>query len=276
MKKTLGLALGSGGSRGVAHIGFLRALEEVGVKPDFITGTSMGAVVGAAYAAGLTVEEMKEATFGLRILDLLTFTGKRGGVSGTRKMREQLIKYIGDITFADLKIPFRCYAVDMISQRLIEFSSGSVVDAVVASASIPVVFNPTERDGMRLIDGGILERVPVSQVKQMGADIVVGVDVLGRRDASEDAPNVLKMLIETIDIIDNYNTERRKADNKDIIDFWLEPELGNMSQYDLKQIRFAYEKGYELGKNNANDIRKALKRPYRSTKRKLTDATRKD
>ncbi len=270
MKKTLGLALGSGGSRGVAHIGFLRGLEEVGVKPDFITGTSMGAVVGAGYAAGLTVEEMKEAVFSLRLLDLITFTGRRGGVSGTKKIRELLIKYIGDITFDDLKIPFRCYAVDMISQKLIEFSKGSVVDAVVASASIPVVFHPYEKDGMRLIDGGVLERVPVSQVKKMGADIVVGVDVLGHRDASEDSPNVLKILIETIDIMDNYRTERRKDDFKDIIDFWLEPELGSMSQYDLKQIEFAYEKGYELGKNNANDIRKALKRPHSATKRKHT------
>lgn len=269
MKKTLGLALGSGGSRGVAHIGFLRALEETGVKPDFITGSSMGAVVGAAYASGMTIEKMKEAVFSLRILDLLTFTGKRGGVSGTKKIRELLIKYIGDITFAELKIPFRCYAVDMISQKLIEFSSGSVIDAVVASASIPVIFHPLEKDGMRLIDGGILERVPVSQVKQMGADVVVGVDVLGRRDASEDAPNVLKMLIETIDVMDNHRTARRKEDFKDIIDFWLEPELGNMSQYDLRQIRFAYEKGYELGKANANDIRKALKRPHASTKRKM-------
>ncbi len=270
MKKTLGLALGSGGSRGVAHIGFLRGLEEVGVKPDFITGTSMGAVVGAGYAAGLTVEKMKEAALSLRILDLITFTGRRGGVSGTKKIRELLIKYIGDITFDDLKIPFRCYAVDMISQKLIEFSKGSVVDAVVASASIPVVFHPYEKDGMRLIDGGVLERVPVSQVKKMGADIVVGVDVLGHRDASEDSPNVLKILIETIDIMDNYRTERRKDDFKDIIDFWLEPELGSMSQYDLRQIEFAYEKGYELGKNNANDIRKALKRPHSATKSKHT------
>lgn len=270
MKKTLGLALGSGGSRGVAHIGFLKALEEVGVKPDYITGSSMGAVVGAAYAAGLTVEQMKEAVYSLRLLDLITFTGKRGGVSGTKKIRELLIKYIGDITFADLKIPFRCYAVDMISQNLIEFSTGSVIDAVVASASIPVVFHPLEKDGMRLIDGGILERVPVSQVKAMGADVVVGVDVLGRRDASEDAPNVLKMLIETIDVMDNHRTARRKEDFKDIIDFWLEPDLGTMSQYDLRQIRFAYEKGYELGKNYANDIRKALKRPHKSTKRKYT------
>lgn len=272
MKKTLGLALGSGGSRGVAHIGFLRALEEVGVKPDFITGSSMGAVVGAAYSAGLSVDQIKEAVFCLRILDLLTFTGKRGGVSGTKKIRELLIKYLGDITFADLKIPFRCYAVDMISQKLVEFSSGSVVDAVVASASIPVVFHPLEKDGMRLIDGGILERVPASQVKQMGADIVVCVDVLGRRDASEDAPNALKMLIETIDIMDNYRAAQRREEYKDIIDFWLEPDLGKMSQYDLRQIRFAYEKGYELGKENANDIRKALKRPYNGAKRKNIEA----
>ena len=185
-----------------------------------------------------------------------------------------LIKYIGDVSFEQLSIPFRCYAVDMISQQLIEFSSGSVVDAVVASASIPVVFHPLEKDGMRLIDGGVLERVPVSQVKEMGADVVVGVDVLGRRDASEDAPNVLKMLIETIDVMDNHRTARRREDCKDIIDFWLEPELGNMSQYDLKPIRFAYEKGYLLGKENVDKIRKALKRPYAATKRKVATTTK--
>lgn len=273
MKKTLGLALGSGGSRGVAHIGFLKALEEVGVHPDYITGTSMGAVVGAGYAAGLTVEEMKEAVFNLRLLDIITFSGRRGGVSSTKKIRELLIKYFGDITFADLKIPFRCYAVDMISQELIEFSEGSVVDAVVASASIPVVFHPYEKDGMRLIDGGVLERVPVSQVKALGADIVVGVDVLGRRDASRETPNVLEILIETVDIMDNYRTARRRSDFKDIIDFWLEPDLGSMSMYDLRQIQFAYEKGYELGQAHANDIRKALKRPHRASKRKAAKIT---
>ena len=172
-----------------------------------------------------------------------------------------------------MKIPFRCYAVDMISQELIEFSEGSVVDAVVASASIPVVFHPYEKDGMRLIDGGVLERVPVSQVKALGADIVVGVDVLGRRDASRETPNVLEILIETVDIMDNYRTARRRSDFKDIIDFWLEPDLGSMSMYDLRQMHFAYEKGYELGQAHANDIRKALKRPHRETKRKAAKIT---
>ena len=96
-----------------------------------------------------------------------------------------------------------------------------------------------EKDGMRLIDGGVLERVPVSQVKALGADIVVGVDVLGRRDASRETPNVLEILIETVDIMDNYRTARRRSDFKDIIDFWLEPDLGSMSMYDLRQIQFA-------------------------------------
>ena len=169
-----------------------------------------------------------------------------------------LLKYLGDITFEDLKIPFRSLAVDMKSQKLVEFSSGSVVDAMIASASIPFVFHPYEKDGMRLIDGGVLERVPVEQVKKMGADIVVGVDVLGRRNCSEDCPNVVQILLETIDIMDNYRTRRRREDYKEMVDFWLEPDLGDMSQYSLKQIKEAYKKGYELGKTNVEAIQKAL------------------
>ena len=150
MKKKLGFALGSGGSRGVAHIGFLRAMEENGVRPDYIVGCSMGAVVGAAYASGFPLDKMEEAVKKLRLLDLIAPTGKRGGLFDTKKVRKLLEKYIGDITFADLKIPFRCVAVDMITQRVIEFSKGSLLDAVIASSSIPSVFRPLEKDGMRL------------------------------------------------------------------------------------------------------------------------------
>lgn len=256
--KKLGLALGSGGSRGVAHIGFLKALEEEGIFPDYIAGSSMGAIVGGAYAAGVHIETIKDAVLNLRLFDLISLGGRRGGVSGTRKVRELLLKYLGDITFEDLKIPFRSLAVDMKSQKLVEFSSGSVVDAMIASASIPFVFHPYEKDGMRLIDGGVLERVPVEQVKKMGADIVVGVDVLGRRNCSEDCPNVVQILLETIDIMDNYRTRRRREDYKEMVDFWLEPDLGDMSQYEVKQLAFAYEKGYEIGNENAKAIHKAL------------------
>ena len=263
--KKLGLALGAGGSRGVAHIGFLKALEEEGIKPDYICGCSMGSVVGAAYSAGLTPDKMWAIVSKLRLLDLIAPSGQRGGLFGTKKMRQQLLKHIGNLNFEDLHIPFHCIAVDMCSQKLVEFSQGSVIDAVVASSSIPAVFHPLDKDGMRLIDGGILERVPVAQVKAMGADVVVAVDVLGQRDCSEDCPRVLGVLLETIDLMDNYRTRRRKEDNADITDFWLEPDLGAMSQYELKQVRFAFEKGYEMGKEYAPAIKKAL----RSRKKKV-------
>ena len=266
--KKLGLALGAGGSRGVAHIGFLKALEEGGVKPSYICGCSMGSVVGAAYAAGLTPDQMWWIVQKLRLLDIISPSGQRGGLFGTKKMRQQLVKHLGDITFDDLHIPFHCVSVDMCSQKLIEFSSGSVVDAVVASSSIPAIFHPLDKDGMRLIDGGILERVPVAQVKAMGADVVVAVDVLGQRDCSEDCPRVLGVLLETIDLMDNYRTLRRREDNAEIIDFWLEPDLGSMSQYELKQVGLAYQKGYELGVEYLPAIKKALRARKKRTKPK--------
>ena len=265
--KKLGFALGAGGSRGVAHIGFLKGLEEEGIKPDMIAGCSMGSIVGAAYASGMSLEGMHAAVSDLRLIDILTPAGLRGGLFGTKKIRQLLLKNIGDITFEEMKIPFRCVAVDMCTQSIVVFSEGSVLDAVVASSSIPAVFHPLDKDGMRLVDGGILERVPVKQVKEMGADVVVAVDVLGQKDCSEDCPRTLGVLLEILDLMDNHRTKRRREENADIIDFWLEPDLGSMSQYELKQVGLAYQKGYELGLEYAPAIKKAL----RSRKRKKTE-----
>lgn len=258
-KKKLGFALGAGGSRGVAHIGFLQAMEEAELRPDYITGCSMGSIVGSAYASGMTIEQMKTAVHKLRLWDLIAPTGKRGGLFETKKVRKLLTRYIGDIEFSDLKIPFRCIAVDMISQQVVEFSEGKLLDAVIASSSIPSIFCPMEKDGMRLIDGGILERVPYPQVKNMGADIVVAVDVLGNLSTKEKCPNTLGVLLETIDIMDNYRTKIRKDANEDLYDFWIEPDLGSMNQYLLKEVKKAYEKGYKIGKEYAPKIKKALK-----------------
>ncbi|MBQ8394947.1 MAG: patatin-like phospholipase family protein [Clostridia bacterium] len=258
--KKLGLALGAGGSRGVAHIGFLKALDEEGIRPDFISGSSMGSIVGAAYAAGVPIARMKEAVVNLHALDFLGLAGKRGGLFGTKKMRALLQRYIGDLQFSDLRVPFRCVAVDMCSQQVVEFSEGSVLDAIVASSSIPSIFHPQERDGMRLIDGGILERVPAELVKKMGANVVVAVDVIGQKPCKEECPNMIGMLMETMDIMDNYRTRARREENKKIIDMWLEPDMGTMSIYDLKKIEFAYEKGYETGKENVAQIKKLLGR----------------
>ena len=257
-KKKLGFALGAGGSRGVAHIGFLAAMEEAGIRPDYIAGCSMGSVVGAAYAAGVSTELMFKAVRKLRLLDLVA-PGTRGGLFDMRKARKLMEKYIGDIEFSDLKIPFRCVAVDMITQEVVEFSEGKLLDAVIASSSIPSIFTPLERDGKRLIDGGILERVPFMQVKDMGADVVVAVDVLGQRSTKEKCPTTLGVLLEAIDIADNARTRIRRHTYQDQIDFWIEPELGDMSQYVVKNLGFAAEKGYEVGQKYAKEIKAKLK-----------------
>ena len=254
--KDLGFALGSGGARGVAHIGFLQAMEEEGIVPDYISGCSMGSVVGMAYSAGMSPKEMRDAAFSLKMIDLIDLTNKPGGLSDTRKIRKLLTKYVGEIEFKDLKIPFRCIAVDLHSQEIVEMSEGDVIGAVIASSSIPGVFKPTERDGMRLIDGGVLERVPVRAVRRMGAKQIVAVDVLGQKQCQQKCPNAMGMLLDVFDIMDNHRTKRYKNDHHNHIDVWLEPDLGTMSQYFLKDIEMAYEKGYEIGKAHAKEIRK--------------------
>ena len=257
-RKKLGFALGSGGSRGVAHIGFLQAMEEAGIKPDYISGCSMGSIVGAAYASGMTPEAMRKAACSLRLFDLVDVTPKPGGLMDTRKMRKLLERYIGDVTFEELKIPFTCIAVDMLSQKLVQFQTGKVVDAIVASSSIPTIFKPTEMDGMRLIDGGVLTRVPVDEVKKMGADKVVAVDVLANMVCREKCPNAIVVLTEVVDIMDNYRTERYKKEHQKKYNLWLEPELGRMSQYSFKKLEFAYEQGYKLGCEYAQQIKDML------------------
>lgn len=255
-EKKLGFALGSGGSRGIAHIGFLAAMEEEGIKPDYISGCSMGSVVGAAYASGMSIEDMKTAAMKLRLFDLIYPSGGRGGLFDTKKIKKLLTSYIGEVNFSQLKIPFSCVAVDMRSQKLVEFSKGSVVDAVVASSCIPSLFRPIEQGDMRLVDGGVLVRVPYEQTRKMGAEVVVAVDVLGWRTSKEKCPGTIGVMMETVDIMDNYRTLHQKERDKDLYDIWIEPNLGDMSQYSLKQAEFAFEKGYEIGKEYADLIAK--------------------
>ena len=260
-KKKIGFALGAGGSRGVAHIGFLKAMEEGGVIPHCISGCSMGAVVGSAYASGMAIEDIYRITTKLKFFDLFAFSGKvGGGFIGTQKIRALLVKYLGDKEFSDLNIPFGCIATDIFTQSLVEFTEGKVADAVVASASIPGIFTPTVKDGKRLIDGGVLERVPVKLAKKLGADVIIAVDVLGYKQCrhKEKCPSALTMMGDAFDILDNREVARYKRENADIIDAWIEPDLGDMSPYTFKNLHDAYERGYEAGAAHLKEIKKII------------------
>ena len=146
MRKTLGLALGSGGARGIAHIGFLQALEEAGIRPDYVTGCSMGAIVGACYCAGLPLETLREVALSLKLSKIATLNInpiRANGLLRFNKARQLLEQYLGDITFADLRIPFSCIAVDLAAGKVVELKEGNVINTAtdVGTAAASTVMN---------------------------------------------------------------------------------------------------------------------------------------
>lgn len=181
---TLGLALGGGGARGLAHVGVLRVLEAEGFDADVVAGASMGGLIGAAYAAGFPVEAIEREVLGLsqrtRLLRFADWLPTLQGLFSGRKFEAYLDSVMGaDLRFEDLRRPLALAATDLRSGREVVLREGRVVPAMRATMSIPGIFAPVEWEGgVRLVDGGILNNVPADLARALGADVVVAVDVL--------------------------------------------------------------------------------------------------
>lgn len=263
MSKKIGLALGGGGARGVCHIGVIKALEEAGIKPDFISGCSMGSVVGACYAKGMPTDEMMEIVSKLSALKLIDLTvapiTKLGLLQGN-KMNRLLKQHIGDIQFSDLNIPFTCVATDLYKGEIVTLSDGSVSRAVRASSSIPIIFPPVKYPNQLLVDGGVLCRVPVNQCWAMGADVVIAVDALvNTRDEVNELKNIFNIVTRTFDVVDHSLTTANRQLNKHKHELWIEPEIAGMSQYVPKDFDKAYDGGYQATKAKMNAIKRLIK-----------------
>jgi len=175
----LGLALGSGSARGWAHIGVLQALHEAGVKPDIVCGSSIGALVGAAYAAG-ELERFSDWVQGLGLRSVFGFMdfNLSGGMLKGEKLIEFWRRNFADFDIEASPMPFGAVATDLHSGAEVWLREGSIADAVRASIALPGLFTPVARsDGRLLVDGGIVNPVPTSLARAMGADIVIGVDL---------------------------------------------------------------------------------------------------
>jgi len=179
----VGLALSGGGARGLAHIGVLKVLEREGVPIDMLAGTSMGGIVAGAYAAGLTPsfleQEALRMTSPRQLLSLADPTLPRRGLFEGQKVVSYLSSHLGNCTFETLKRPLRVIAVDLVASKPVILDQGSVTDAVRATIALPGLFKPVEQDGQLLVDGGLLDNVPADVARQMGADVVIAVDVIG-------------------------------------------------------------------------------------------------
>jgi NTE family protein len=189
----VGLALGSGSARGWAHIGVIRALEKAGVHPDIVCGTSIGALVGAAYAAG-DLDRLESWVNELRVSDVVGFldVSLGGGVLKGDRLIQFFRRNFTDLPIEELRVPFTAVATSLRTGAEVWLRRGSTVDAVRASTALPGLFAPVRWEGSFLVDGGLVNPVPVSVARAMGADVVIAVDlgsdVLGRRFRAAPVP----------------------------------------------------------------------------------------
>lgn len=237
--KRIGVALGSGGARGLAHIGVLKVLESEGLRPDVITGTSMGALVGAFYAAGVPIEEMERIALEFdpkSVMKVSEVALNKGAVYSGEGVLAFLRRHLPE-TFDDLLIPYGCVATDITHNKPVRFTSGDLACAVRASVSVPVAFLPVRADGALLIDGYACEPVPVDFARQLGGEIILGVEVCGSGRLGEPAEDGSSGVLNLREIFENMRngTSRRRGTNVvDLVSATSEALEGRLASYQLR------------------------------------------
>ncbi len=222
-KTTLGLALSGGAARGFAHIGILKAFERESVPISFIAGTSSGSIVGAMYASGMDIESILNVTQRLKWLkDLVSPAWPKDGFLSSKKLSDFIHDIIPAKRFSELKIPLSIVSVDILSRKQYVFNKGNLDIAIRASCSVPGIFKPVKHQGMLLVDGGVVNNLPAQIVKDMGADIVVGVDVNKRARLFDNIDNVFKVLLQSHYIMMEANTDVQRRH----CDYIIEPDIG--------------------------------------------------
>lgn len=194
MTGKLGLALGGGAALGWSHIGIIQVLEENGIKPDIVTGTSIGSVIGACYVAG-EMEALERIARGMnwrRMIRLADIQVGKNGLLGGEPVVDLLRQYLAERRIEDLDRPFAAVACDLVSGDQVTFDRGDIVDALRASIAIPGVFTPVQSGKRLLVDGGLLNTVPISTCRILGADFVIGVNIVGDFEGQAAAAGLLR------------------------------------------------------------------------------------
>lgn len=196
----VGLALGSGGARGFAHLGVIKVLKEEGIPIDLIAGSSMGALVASFYGAGLDVDRLYKLSSVFKRKYYLDFTVPKMGFIAGKRVKELIRIFTHGKMIEELDIPIGIVATDLVSGEKVVFKKGPVAEAVRASIAIPGIFVPEKLDGRLFVDGGVVDRIPVSVAKEMGADIVIAVDV-SHVKFNSDITSIFDVIIQSIDIM---------------------------------------------------------------------------
>lgn len=226
-KAKIALVLGGGGALGFSHIGVIDILQQYGVPIDVVIGTSMGAVIGAGYCAGKSVEELTNLSCEItmsKIFDLnLNFKGLMSG----RKIVKFLKENYGHTNIDDLPTKFMCNAVDLVTCKEYIFEHGDLLTAVRSSMSVPAIFSPVKHNGMVLVDGGLINNLCDDLAKEKGYDIVIGVDVVSKTILNENVRSLVGSIVQSC-LIMQKELQHLKNDNCDVL---IQPELDTHKQY---------------------------------------------
>lgn len=257
------LVLGGGGMKGIAHVGVVKALEEAGIRPDAIVGTSIGALVGALVAGGLGWRELAEVARKLRKEDIVAVNRRALWLGGVRAMSvfegDPFLSWLERILpahhFSELIIPLRVNATSLVTGREVWFGRGHREDvdlsrAVYASCALPVYFPPARIDGDVLVDGGVLNTFAVSEAVAWGAERVVGVDV--GSELTHPADGFFdRGIIAIHDRVLNLNLQKQRKECLstfgDRLALYIRPEIGHLETFDFDRNQFFMEEGYRAG-----------------------------
>lgn len=245
--KKAGLALGGGAVLGAAHIGALKALEEKEIEITHIAGTSIGSLIAALYAFGKSPDEIREIALELKWMKITDVSVSKFALLSNEKLGKVVREHIGDKQIEDADIPLGIIATNISTGEKVVLDKGPVDRAVMASTCIPGVFTPVELEDMLLVDGGIVENVPIQTVKDLGADHVIGVD-LNANYSNEKPGNILDVLINSF----HFTLIAASKLQTEEADLMIKPELGRFNYTDTDQVRDLIEQGYK-------DASKALK-----------------
>ncbi len=281
-KNNIGLALGGGAARGWAHLGVLDALAEFDIRPDIVCGTSIGALVGAAYVSG-RVGALKEWVLTLTRGDIVSMldVNLRGGLIRGDRVVQYCEEHFFASDFDSVEKPFACVATDLANGREVWLREGRLADAVRASIALPGLFSPARYQGKNLVDGGLVNPVPVSLCRAMGADIVIAVDlsagIVGRRlrsngenhwahkfremvgwsESEEPLPSLIDVVVNSINIMQvSIARSRQSGDPPEVM---IAPAIGHITAMEFERAEEGILEGRRAVEKQAELLREALR-----------------
>lgn len=249
----VGLALGFGGARGFAHLGVIKVLKEAEIPVDLIAGSSMGALIAAFYAVGIDMNRLYKLSSAFKRKYYLDFTVPKMGFITGKKLKDFIKVLTHGKNIEELSIPIGVVATDLLTGEKVVFKKGPIANAVRASISIPGIFVPEKYDGRVLVDGGVADRVPVSVAKEMGADIVIAVDVsIVKRNA--EITSIYDVIMQSIDIMQTEIVINREIAS----DFMIRPPVEDYSSRAFTNIEEIIAIGENETRKYIADIKAAI------------------